>query len=108
MNAAISGDELDRLYALLVGQSVVREIEELPRLNVNSGSDPSASEFHARGAESAVAIEDQDLAHFVSLRRSHSFGSLDRGCVFLFVLPFRDSRLLASSPESVTTYTCVT
>jgi hypothetical protein len=80
VNAAISGDELHRLYALLVGQSVVREIEELPRLNVNSGSDPSASEFHARGAETAVAIEDQDRAHMGSVRTSHSFGRVDHGC----------------------------
>ena len=32
------------------------------RLNVDAGSDPSPSEFHAGGAETAVAIEDQHRA----------------------------------------------
>jgi hypothetical protein len=80
MDAAIGGDELHRLRALRLGQSIVREIEELPRFNIDSGSDPSPSEFHARGAETAVTIEDQDRAHAGSVRRSRSIGRVDRGC----------------------------
>jgi hypothetical protein len=60
-DGAVAPDELRRLDAVLLREAVPLEVDLLPRLEVVAVApvDPPGGEARARGAEAAVAVEDE-------------------------------------------------